>query len=105
VPIDWEELKRGHPRRRHSRREVRLSARLWLSGREVPATCENISPGGAFLRAQVPETTQDVVASIGLPGGRGVHVRATVRWRNPDGVGVEFAAFLADSREAINESV
>jgi len=57
------------------------------------------------LRAQVPETTQDVVASIGLPDGRGVHVRATVRWRNPEGIGVEFAAFLASSREAVNESV
>jgi PilZ domain len=105
VPIDWEDLNRGHARRRHSRRAVRLSARLWLGGREVPATCENISPGGAFLRAQVPETTQDVVASIGLPDGRGVHVRATVRWRNPEGIGVEFAAFLASSREAVNESV
>lgn len=104
MSIDWGGLNDDHPRRRHTRRSVQLSARLWLGGQEVIATCENISPGGAFLRAEVPETTQDVVASIGLPDGRGVHVRATVRWRTPDGIGVEFAAFLESSKEALNES-
>lgn len=105
MPIDWEDLNDDQPRRRHTRRAVQLSTRLWLGGQEIPATCENISPGGAFLRAQVPETAQDVVASIGLPDGRDVHVRATVRWRKPDGIGVEFEAFLENSKEALNESV
>lgn len=105
MPVDWEDLNDDHPRRRHRRRAVQLSARLWLEGREVAATCENISPGGAYLRAQVPESASDVVASIGLPDGRDVHVRATVRWRNPDGIGVEFAVFLENSKEALNESV
>jgi hypothetical protein len=104
VPIDWDELNDDHPRRRHLRRSVQLPARLWMGGQEVKATCENISPGGAYLKAQVPETANDVVASIGLPDGRDVHVRATVRWRNPDGIGVEFAAFLEDSKEALNGS-
>jgi hypothetical protein len=101
--VDWPDpsLK---PRRRHARRPVELRARLWSAGREIAATCENISPGGAFLRVELPETAKDLVASIGLPHGRGVHVRARVRWRNPNGVGIEFAAFLGSSWEAINES-
>jgi hypothetical protein len=102
--IDWEDLNSDHPRRRHSRRPVKLLARLWMGGREVVATCENISPGGAYLRVQLPETTKDVVASIGLPHGRGLHVRARVRWRDRAGVGVEFAAFLESTREALSES-
>lgn len=102
--IDWADLEQDKPRRRHLRRPVKLSARLWMSGREITATCENISPGGAFLRVQLPETIEDVIASIGLPHGRGVHVRAKVRWRTAAGVGIEFAAFLASSREALSES-
>jgi hypothetical protein len=102
--VDWPD-RLSTPRRRHARRPVELRARLWSAGREIPATCENISPGGAFLRVQLPETARDVVASIALPRGRGVHVRARVRWRNPNGVGVEFAAFLESTWEAINESV
>ena len=102
--IDWPDLERK-PRRRHARRPVKLRARLWSDGREIAATCENISPGGAFLRVQLPETARDVIASIGLPHGRGVHVRAKVRWRNPAGVGVEFAAFLESTWEAVSESV
>jgi PilZ domain len=104
VPIDWDDLNDDHPRRRHLRRVVQLPARLWTGGQEVKATCENISPGGAYLRVQVPEGASDVVASIGLPDGRDVHVRATVRWRSPDGIGVEFAAFLENSKEALNGS-
>ncbi|HET7789070.1 MAG TPA: PilZ domain-containing protein [Myxococcales bacterium] len=104
MPIGWDDLNDDHPRRRHLRRSVQLAARLWAGGQEVEATCENISPGGAYLKVQIPETASDVVASIGLPDGRDVHVRATVRWRSPDGIGVEFAAFLENSKEALNGS-
>ena len=42
---------------------------------------------------------EDLVATIDLPHGRGLHVRAKVKWRRtePAGVGVEFAEFLGES--------
>jgi hypothetical protein len=84
--------------RRYTRREVQLKARLRVGDREILATTENISPGGAFFRVEVPEKTDDLIASIDLPEGRGLHVHARVRWRrnSPAGVGVEFASFLAN---------
>jgi hypothetical protein len=91
-------------RRRYARREVRLPARLRLGNREIVATTENICPGGAFFNVEnveVPEDAEDLVACIDLPHGRGLQVRAKVRWRReaPAGIGVEFAAFLPDPDE------
>jgi hypothetical protein len=83
-------------RRRHARRPVQLAARLRVGIKEVVATTENISPGGAFLRVKLPEATKELVATIGLPHGKELHVRTKVRWRRqePPGVGVSFEAFL-----------
>jgi hypothetical protein len=82
-------------RRRFSRRPVHLPVKLHVGAVEVGAVLENISPGGAFLAVSLPEC-REVVASIDLPQGRHVHVRAKVRWRRqePPGVGVEFEHFL-----------
>lgn len=83
-------------RRRFARRPVQLQAKLRVGAAELPAITENISVGGAFLSVALPEQANEVVASIGLPHGRELHVRAKVRWRrqNPPGVGVEFETFL-----------
>ena len=83
-------------RRRHARRPVQLAATLRVGTKEVVATTENISPGGAFLRVKLPETTKELVATIGLPHGKDLHVRAKVRWRrdDPPGVGVSFETFM-----------
>jgi PilZ domain len=93
-------------RRRYARRDVRLPARLRLGDQEIVATTENICPGGAFFNVQVPENASDLVAVIDLPHGRGLHVRAKVRWRReaPAGIGVEFATFLPDPSDEINRS-
>lgn len=94
-------------RRRYARREVRLQARLRLGDREIEATTENICPGGAFFSVQLPEDTDDLVASIALPQGRGrLRVHAKVRWRReePAGIGVEFATFLADPWDELTRS-
>jgi hypothetical protein len=90
------DIERREQRRRHSRRPVQLSATLRLGAKELVATTENISPGGAFLRVKVPETAKELVASIGLPHGKHLHVHARIRWRRqePPGVGVSFEAFL-----------
>ena len=102
-PVDWQDPDGFGQRRRYTRREVQLQARVRTGGGEIEATTENISPGGAFLRVQVPADTEDLVATIQLPHGRGLHVRAKVRWRraDPPGVGVEFATFLDGPWEEI----
>jgi hypothetical protein len=83
-------------RRKHVRREVQLPARLRIGTVEVPATTENISVGGAFLRVALPSEARELVASIELPHGKDLHVRAKVRWRRDDrpGVGVSFETFM-----------
>ena len=94
-------------RRRYARRDVRLKARVRAGGRELPATTENISPGGAFFLVELPETMHDFVATIELPEGRGLHVRARVRWRRreePAGIGVQFETFLADPWDELSRS-
>jgi hypothetical protein len=83
-------------RRKHVRRDVQLPARLRIGTVEVPATTENISVGGAFLRVALPSEARELVASIELPHGKDLHVRAKVRWRRDDrpGVGVSFETFM-----------
>ncbi len=83
-------------RRKHVRREVQLPARLRIGTVEVPAITENISVGGAFLRVALPSEARELVASIELPHGKDLHVRAKVRWRrdDPPGVGVSFETFM-----------
>jgi hypothetical protein len=94
--VDWQDPDGFGQRRRYTRRDVELQARVRAGDRDLEATTENISPGGAFLRMQVPVDTDDLVATIQLPHGRGLHVRAKVRWRRaePPGIGVQFATFL-----------
>src|SRR5205823_8978436 len=98
---DWQEMDRHPQRRRHTRRTIRLAARLEVQGRQIAAVAENISPGGAFLRVELPADAGELVASIGLPHGRELKVRAKVRWRrlSPPGAGVEFKTFLRSARE------
>ena len=89
-------------RRRFARRSVHLLARLRVGGRDLPAVIENLSPGGAFLRVALPAAADEVLASIGLPHGRDVHVRGKVRWRRAGpapGVGIQFDTFLAGAHE------
>ena len=95
--IDWQDNDEHGHRRRFARRPVELPARLRIGREELTAVTENISPGGAFLRVNLPESTTEIVASINLPHGRDLHVRAKVRWRRgqPPGVGIEFDTFLA----------
>ena len=94
--IDWlDNDDHGH-RRRFARRPVELEATLRVGAQELRAVTENISPGGAFLRVRLPDGAKEVVASIGLPHGRDILVKAKVRWRraDPPGVGIEFETFL-----------
>ena len=86
----------GEQRRRHKRSKVQLPARIKFERNEVEAIAENISPGGAFLRAALPDGAEWLVAEIDLPEGKTVSVKAHVRWRrqDPPGVGVQFHSFL-----------
>jgi hypothetical protein len=96
--VDWQDSDAHEQRRRFARRPVTLPARLRIGREELKAITENISPGGAFLRVALPDWATDMIASIELPHGRDLHIRAKVRWRrrgDVPGVGIEFATFLA----------
>ena len=84
-------------RRRFCRRPVHLQASVRLGGRDLAAVAENICPGGAFLRVDLPRDLNAFEASISLPHGKDLRVLAKVRWRSddPGGVGIEFEDFLA----------
>ena len=86
----------GKARRQFARRSVNLLASVRVHGLALRAVAENISPGGAFLRMELPETVDVLEADIILPHGKELHVRATVRWRcgDPRGVGIQFERFL-----------
>ena len=100
--MDWNDHDDRAHRRRFSRHPVRLNAKLRIGAAEVSAVTENISPGGTFLNVAVPAATTVVFASIGLPHGRDLLVRAKVCWhrREPPGVGLEFETFLQGLRES-----
>jgi hypothetical protein len=104
--VEWPDADDFSQRRRYTRREVQLAVRVRVNGQDIPATTENISPGGAFLRIDLPQSVEDVSASIELPHGRGLHVRAQVRWRRsePPGVGIEFATFLESPFDELSRS-
>jgi hypothetical protein len=92
----YDELELRHRRRFH-RRPVRLPVSVVLDGRELRATTLNISPGGAFLAVELPAGTREIVAKLGLPNGREMHVRSRVCWHRPSpepGVGIAFEQFL-----------
>lgn len=94
--MDWQDHDERAHRRRFARRPVQLPAKLRIGKTEVSAVTENISPGGAFFNVALPPSAREVVASIGLPHGRDLLVRAKVCWRrqDPPGVGIEFVTFL-----------
>jgi len=104
--VEWPDLDPFPRRRKYTRRGVQLEARVRAGARDLIATAENISPGGAFLRVDLPVETEDLVATIHLPHGRGLHVHARIRWRRsePPGIGVEFATFLEGPWEEISRS-
>lgn len=74
-----------------------LRATVHAGGRSIDAVAQDISPGGAFLRCDLPDGLPRVVATIALPNGRELNVFARVCWRGGSrgGVGVEFNRFLA----------
>jgi len=103
-PVDWQDPETFGQRRRFTRRDVQLQARVRAGERELIAIAENISPGGAFLRIEEPVEGEDLFATIQLPHGRGLHVHAKVRWRRsePPGIGVEFETFLEAPWDELN---
>src|SRR5438045_8794252 len=99
--VDWQDLDSVRQRRKYTRRGVQLDARVRTGARDLLATAENISPGGAFLRVDLPVETEDLVATIHLPHGRGLYVRAKVRCRRaaPPGIGIDFAGSVGGPGE------
>src|SRR5256884_4325900 len=104
--VEWQDLDSVRRRRKYTRRGVQLEARVRTGARDLLATAENISPGGAFLRVDLPVETEDLVATIHLPHGRGLHVHARIRWRRPEppGIGVGAPTFRHGPWEEVSRA-
>jgi hypothetical protein len=85
-------------RRKHLRTPVSLPATVHVGGRAIAAIAKDISPGGAFLRCELPGQFPRVIATIALPNGRDLGFSARICWRRSDprepGIGVQFDRFL-----------
>src|SRR5438874_10402875 len=73
--VDWQDLDSVRQRRKYTRRGVQLEARVRTGARDLLATAENISPGGAFLRVDLPVETEDLVDHPPSSGARAPRAR------------------------------
>lgn len=87
--------------RDHARFPAALDAAWRLGdGAPVTTTCEDLSAGGAFLRAETPPAIgADVAVTITTPHGEPLHAGGKVAWtrqgKDP-GFGVDFAPLVGD---------
>jgi Tfp pilus assembly protein PilZ len=92
-------------RRRHSRTEVHLAARLARAASEEASTMRDVSIGGAFVQTSAKcAYGEPVVLHVRLPGlDEEVALPGTVRWVSEDGCGIQFAPIGARETHAIVE--
>ncbi len=93
-------------RRKHERRGVDLQATYTLADDERhPARISDLSLGGAFVSdVNPPAFGTELTLFIAFPGStRETKVHATVRWRDPEGVGVQFGMLGARDTYALTE--
>lgn len=93
------ETNRGAPRRAFGRR-VGI---VWRhSDDEVIAQALDLSPGGCFVRSDLPLAVGDVViVRLELGGGEEITLFARVSHRTGAGLGLEFLDATAEDRSAI----
>jgi hypothetical protein len=92
-------------RRVHERYAYRLPIVIVHDGREIHAHTVNLSLGGAFIASEteLPYGTQ-ARARFRLPTMKeDTEVPVTVRWKTPEGFGVQFGSLRALEVWALNQ--
>lgn len=103
VLADMSELPVQIKRRASTRDIVDLEASLEGLGGTASPRIRDLSLGGAFVRHERPLFVgQRVRLSFLLPGWGVLDAAALVRWKNPDGFGVQFQSLRAGEIWALN---
>jgi hypothetical protein len=91
--------------RRQTRHEVSIPTKLVVNGTSNDCTTLNLSLGGALIAADAKYAMgQRVQIAFHVPTmGDAIEVGGTVRWSNPDGIGIQFDGLRARDVWALNE--
>ena len=92
--------------RQHTRRTLNSSVAFQVGdGPRIEGSCRDISLGGMFIETLTPAPfSAAVLVYLTLPGLRQeVVVRSTVRWTQPNGMGVQFGVMGARETHALTE--
>lgn len=93
-------------KRRHPRKEVRIPVAFQLGdGRRIEAVSRDMSIGGAFVITDCSAPFASLVPmELLVPGAKSpIRVTATVRWTQPDGMGVQFGLMGVRDTHALTE--
>lgn len=93
-------------KRRHPRKVVRMAVAFQVGdGPRVDAFSRDLSIGGMFITTETPAPfNASVNLYMKLPGVKQeVMVKATVRWMEPDGMGVQFGLMGARETHALTQ--
>lgn len=93
-------------KRRHPRKEVRVPVAFQLGdGRRVEAVSRDMSIGGMFVETDTcAPFASTVPVELMIPGAKQpIRVPATVRWTEPDGMGVQFGLMGVRDTHALTE--
>lgn len=93
-------------KRRHPRKEVRVPVAFELSdGRRIEAMSRDMSIGGMFVETNIVAPFSSVVpVEVMLPTAKQpIRVKGTVRWTQPDGMGLQFGLMGVRDTHALTE--
>jgi Tfp pilus assembly protein PilZ len=91
--------------RRQNRHDVAIPTKLTVNGSLNDCTMLNISLGGALVAANAKYAMgQRVHIAFHVPTmSEAIEIDATVRWSNPEGLGIQFDGLRARDVWALNE--
>lgn len=80
----------AEPTRNHPRVDVGFMVKMCTNGRSFVAKAADLSMAGVMLVGDFRDAEQTVTLALPLPGGREIVIRALVRRRDEDSLGLEF---------------